>query len=140
MDELVAAQTARSRFTMWLMGVFAAVALFLAVLGIYGVMSYLVSQRTREIGIRLALGAARADILRLVIESGTRLIGLGVVFGLVLAFGLERLIASLVFGAKAANLASAAAVAILTSAALAACYVAAVRATRVNPNRALRTE
>lgn len=77
MDELIGEQTAQSRFIMWLMGAFAAIALSLAVIGIYGVMSYLVAQRTREIAVRLALGAAGRDILRLIVGNGARLIGVG---------------------------------------------------------------
>ena len=92
MDELVGAQTSQSRFTMWLMGVFAACALVLAVVGIYGVMSYLVTQRTREIGIRLALGARGPDILRLVVGNGARLIGAGIAIGMAASFALQRLV------------------------------------------------
>jgi len=140
MADLVAGQTSQSRFTMWLMGVFAAVALTLSVIGIYGVMSYLVSQRTREIGIRLALGAARPDILRLVVGNGARLIAGGIVIGLAAAFALQRLVASLLYGVTAADAASAVAVALLAAVALVACYVPALRATRVDPLRALRYE
>ena len=92
MDELVSGQTSQSRFTMWLMGIFAASALMLAVVGIYGVMSYLVTQRTREIGIRLALGADGRDILRLVVGNGARMIGAGIAIGVVAAFALQRLV------------------------------------------------
>ena len=140
MDALIGGQTSQSRFTMWLMGVFAAVALLLSVIGIYGVMSYLVSQRTREIGIRLALGAAGRDILTLVVGNGARLIGLGILIGLVAAFALQRLVASLLYGVSAADTASAIAVAILAGVALLACYVPALRATRVDPLHALRYE
>ena len=140
MVDLIAGQTAQSRFTMWLMGVFAAAALMLAAVGIYGVMAYLVSQRTREIGIRLALGAEGGDILRLVVGSGARLIALGIAIGVAAAFALERLVASLLFGVTAADAASGVAVAVLAGVALLACYVPAVRASRVNPIGALRHE
>jgi predicted permease len=140
MDELIGAQTAQSRFIMWLMGAFAAIALSLAVIGIYGVMSYLVAQRTREIGVRLALGAAGSDILRLVVGNGARLIAAGIVIGVAATFALERLVSTLLFGVTALDAAAAAAVAILAAVALVACYVPALRATRVSPIQALRYE
>jgi len=140
MAELIASQTSQSRFTMWLMGVFAAVALSLAVIGIYGVMSYLVTQRTREIGIRLALGAGGRDILGLVVGNGARLIGAGIAIGLTASFALQRLVSSLLFGVTAADAVSGGAVAILSVVALVACYLPAIRATRVSPLNALRYE
>jgi len=140
MDELIGAQTAQSRFIMWLMGAFAVIALSLAVIGIYGVMSYLVAQRTREIGVRLALGAAGGDILRLVVGNGARLIALGIVIGVAATFVLERLVSTLLFGVTALDAAAALAVAVLAIVALVACYVPALRATRVSPITALRYE
>jgi predicted permease len=140
MEEQIEGQTSQSRFTMWLMGVFAVVALALSVIGIYGVMSYLVTQRTREIGIRLALGAGGHDILRLVVGNGARLIGLGILIGVAAAFALQRLVSSLLFGVTAADAASAVAVAVLAAVALVACYLPALRATRVDPLHALRYE
>jgi putative ABC transport system permease protein len=140
LEESVSRQTSQSRFTMWLMGVFAACALMLAVVGIYGVMSYLVSQRTREIGIRLALGAAGGDILRLVVGNGARLIGAGILIGVVASFALQRLVSSLLFGVTTADAASGIAVAVLAAVALVACYLPALRATRVNPLGALRQD
>ena len=140
MEDMVASQTSQSRFTMWLMGVFAGVAMTLSVIGIYGVMSYLVSQRTREIGIRLALGAGGRDILRLVVGNGARLIAAGILIGLAAAFALQRLVASLLYGVTAADAASAVAVGLLAAVALLACYVPALRATRVDPLYALRYE
>ena len=140
LDELVSRQTAQSRFTMWLMGVFAACALLLAMVGIYGVMSYLVTQRTREIGIRLALGASSRDILRLVVGNGTKLIGAGIVIGVAASFALQRLVATLLFGVTAWDPASAAAVGVLAAVAVVACYLPAARAVRINPLRALRQD
>jgi predicted permease len=139
-EERIDEQTSQSRFTMWLMGVFAAVALALSVIGIYGVMSYLVTQRTREIGIRLALGAGGRDILRLVVGNGARLIGAGIVLGLAASFALQRMVASLLFGVTAADMASGIAVVVLAAVALLACYVPALRATRVDPLHALRQD
>jgi putative ABC transport system permease protein len=140
LNELVGRQTAQSRFTMWLMGIFAGCALMLAVVGIYGVMSYLVTQRTREIGIRLALGADGSDILRLVVGNGARMIGAGIVIGVAAAVALQRLVASLLFGVSAADAASLFAVVLLAAVALVACYLPALRATRVSPLNALRYE
>ena len=140
LSERVSEQTSQSRFTTWLMGLFAAVALLLASVGIYGVMSYLVAQRTREIGIRLALGATATDILRLVVGSGARLIGVGVVIGVAASFGLARLVDTLLFGVTAADAATAMAIAVLTGVSLAACYLPALRASRVDPLVALRYE
>ena len=140
MEELTRQQTAQSRFTMWLMGVFAVCALMLAVVGIYGVMSYLVTQRTREIGIRLALGAADGDILRLVVGNGARLIGAGLAIGLVASLALSRVVSTMLFGVNAADPASAAAVALLAAVAVLACYLPAARAARIDPLRALRQD
>jgi putative ABC transport system permease protein len=140
LKERVERQSAASRFTMWLMGVFASVALLLAVVGIYGVMAYLVAQRTREIGIRLALGAGGHDILRLVVGNGARMIGLGVVLGVAASFALQRYVSSLLFGVTAADASAAVAVALLVSVAVAACYLPALRATHVDPLHALRHE
>ena len=140
MDERIGSQTSQSRFTMWLMGVFAAVALSLSVIGIYGVMSYLVTQRTREIGIRLALGANGRDILRLVVGNGARLIATGVAIGVAASFALQRLVSSLLLGVTAADAASGIAVVVLAAVALIACYLPALKATRVDPLHALRYE
>ena len=140
MAERVGRQTSQSRFTTWLMGFFAAAALLLASVGIYGVMSYLVAQRTREIGIRMALGARGADIIRLVVSNGARPIGAGIAIGLVAAFGLARLVETLLFGVTAADAATALAIAVLAGVALLACYLPALRASRVNPLVALHHE
>src|SRR5262249_31209417 len=98
MDEVIADSVARQRFSMLLLGVFAGLALILAAVGIYGVMSYSVAQRTREIGIRMALGAQRSDVLKMTIGSGLRLVLTGAAIGLVAALVLTRVMSSLLFG------------------------------------------
>ena len=129
------------RFYMQLLGVFAGVAALLAAIGIYGVMSYFVNERTREIGIRVALGAGRGDVLRLVAALGLKLAVVGVAAGLVLAFGLTRFIATFLYGVKSTDPVTYAIVAIgLIGVAMLASYVPARRALRVDPIIALRYE
>jgi putative ABC transport system permease protein len=141
LEELVADRTAQRRLATVLIGVFAGVALLLAAVGIYGVMSYAVSQRTQEIGIRMALGAEGNDILRMVLRHGTAMAGAGVAIGLLAAFGLARLIASQLFETSAADPPTFAVVPLLLgTVAVLACYLPARRATRVDPMVALRRE
>jgi len=143
MDDIISSSLAARQFSMILLGGFAALALVLACVGIYGVVSYLVGQRTREIGVRMALGAKRADVLRLVLRQGAGTVLLGVGFGLVAALGLTRLMArfSLLFGVSATDPVTFASVSmLLIGVALTACYLPARRATRVNPIVALRQE
>jgi putative ABC transport system permease protein len=141
MEQLVAQSVAPRRFSMLLLTVFAAVALVLAGVGIYGMMSYAVAQRSREIGVRMALGAQVSDVLRLVIVQGMKLVLVGVALGLVASVALTQTIKSLLFGVSATDPATFAAIALLLAlVALLACFVPARRATRVNPLTALRGE
>jgi ABC-type antimicrobial peptide transport system permease subunit len=126
---------------MILLGVFAALARGLASLGIYGVISYLVGQRTQEIGVRLALGAKHVDVFRLILGEGMKMAGLGLAVGLLAALGLTRLMAGLLFGVSATDpLTFVSLAALLAIVALAACYIPARRAMRVDPIVALRYE
>jgi len=141
MDEVISGSLAARRFSMILLGVFSALALVMSCVGIYGVISYLASQRTHEIGIRMALGAERGDVLRMVLGEGAVMALVGVAIGLVAAFGLTRLMASMLFGVSAHDPLSFAGVAgLLILVALAACYIPARRATKVDPIVALRYE
>jgi putative ABC transport system permease protein len=141
MDQLLAGSLSRSRFTMLVLGVFAALALVLASVGIYGVIAYSVTQRTQEFGIRLALGASRRDVLRLVLGQGARLALLGISLGVIAALIITRLMATLLYGISASDPVTFTAVALLLAVvALAACYIPARRATRVDPIVALRYE
>jgi putative ABC transport system permease protein len=141
MDQLLVDSLSRSRFTMLLLGIFAAVALLLAAVGIYGLIAYSVTQRTQELGIRIALGAQRRDVLRLVLAQGTRLTLLGLTLGILAALALSRLLATLLFGVTATDpLTFAGVAALLAFVALLACFIPARRATRVDPLVALRYE
>jgi putative ABC transport system permease protein len=141
MQQLLSTSVARARFSASLLTVFSIVALAMAVVGIYGVMSYSVSQRTHEIGVRMALGAQRSDVLRLVVKKGVVLGVVGVATGLAASFGLTRLISTLLFEVTATDTATFAAVSVgLFLVTLIACYVPARRATRVDPLKALRYE
>lgn len=141
MDEVMGNSTARQNFNMLLLSIFGGVALVLAAIGIYGLMSYSVEQRTREMGIRLALGADRAALRRLVVGQAMRLTVAGVILGLAAASGLTRLIAGFLFGVKAWDPpAFIAAPLILLSVALIAAWLPSSRASRVDPMEALRTE
>jgi predicted permease len=135
---LANAQTAAPRFTTWVLSLFATSALILAAIGIYGVMSYLVAQRTREFGIRLALGASRLDVVRAVLARGAVLIGAGAAIGVAAAAGLYLVFSSLLFEVTALDPASGLAILLLVGTAFLACLVPALRATRVNPIEALR--
>jgi putative ABC transport system permease protein len=141
MEEVIADSVARQRFSMWLLGIFAGLALVLAAVGIYGVMSYSVAQRTREIGIRMALGAQKSDVLKMTIGGGLRLVLMGAAIGLVAALVLTRVMSSLLFGVSPTDpLTFVSILIVLISVAVLASYVPALRATRVDPMFALRYE
>jgi putative ABC transport system permease protein len=141
MAEVIGATTAPRRFNTWLLGVFAIVALVLAALGIYSVISYSITLRTQEIGIRMALGAQRATILTMVLRKGMLLTLFGTALGMAGAFVLTRWMASMLFGVSASDPATYALVVFVSlGAALLACSIPARRATRVDPLVALRYE
>ncbi|MFN2508451.1 MAG: ABC transporter permease [Chthoniobacterales bacterium] len=138
-EDYIARSLARPRFNALLLGIFAGVALLLTAIGIYGVMAYSVAQRRQEIGIRIALGAQRGDVLRLVVGGGMKLTAAGVLIGLTAAFALTRLLETLLFGVKPFDATTLCAVALLLAGiALLACWVPARRAASVNPLIALR--
>lgn len=141
MDDIVASSLAARRLSMVLLSVFATLALVLACAGIYGVISYLVAQRTHEIGVRMALGAQRSEVLRLILGQGARMAAIGVAIGGVAALGLTRLMANELFGVTAHDPLTFTGVAgLIMFVAVAACYVPARRAMRVDPVVALRSE
>ncbi len=141
MDAAISESLAPQRFTLTLVSVFAALAIFLAAVGVYGVLSYSVGQRTREIGVRMALGAQRARVLRSTIGEGMKLAMTGGAIGILAGLTLTRGMASLLFGVTAHDPLTFGGVAVLVAAvSLAACYIPARRATRVDPIIALRYE
>jgi putative ABC transport system permease protein len=141
MEQVVAASLAQSRFAAALLSLFAALALVLAAVGIYGVMAYDVADRTREIGVRMALGAEARDVLRLIIGQGLKLVLIGVALGLIVALTLTRLMKALLFGVSATDpLTFGVVAALLAAIALLACWLPARRATKVDPMVALKYE
>jgi len=141
MDEVISRSTARASFNMLLLTIFGVVALVLAAIGIYGLMAYSVEQRTQEMGIRMALGADRTAIRKLVVWQGMRLALVGVVLGIAAAFGLTRFLASFLFGVKSWDpLVFVTVPLILALVALLAVWLPAMRASKLNPLQALRVE
>ena len=141
MADRLSHETGRFRFTGWLMTIFATIALVLAVIGIYGVMSYTISRRTREIGVRIALGANRPDVLQMVVSHGMWLVIAGLAIGTAAALGLTRLISTLLYGVSSSDpLTFAGAALTLAVAAFVACLMPALRATHIDPVVALRNE
>jgi putative ABC transport system permease protein len=141
MHQLLSDSSSGRRFNMLLLTVFAVVSLILAMVGIYGVMSYTVTQRTHEIGVRVAIGAQSRDVFRMVIRQGMLLAMIGIAFGLAGAFALTRLMTTMLFGVAPNDPATFVGIALLlTGVALVACYIPGRRATKVNPLEALRYE
>jgi ABC-type antimicrobial peptide transport system permease subunit len=141
LQEIYDKSLARTSFTLVMLAIAATMALLLGTVGLYGVIAYSVSQRTREIGIRMALGAQRRDTMRLVLGEGMMVTLIGLIFGLASSLGLTRFLSSLLFGVTATDPLTFAGVAVLLAVvALAACYIPARRAVRVDPMLALRYE
>jgi putative ABC transport system permease protein len=145
MDEIVSASVARQRFNMLLMGIFAGVALVLAAVGIYGVMSYSVAQRTHEIGIRMALGASSSDVLGMVLRQGMTLAAIGIIVGLAtalaLTYQLKVMLSALLFNVATTDPLTFTVIPLLLACvAFMACFIPARRATRTDPMNALRCE
>ncbi len=141
MEQIISRSLAERRFTLLVLIIFAAAALLLAAVGIYGVMSYAVTRRTHELGIRTTLGATRGEIVALVLRQGMKLAGAGLAAGLIAAIALTRFMSALLYGVRPADPATLAAVTLLLGGiALLACYIPARRATRVDPSVALRCE
>jgi len=139
MDHIVTQAVARKRFSMLSLGLFAALALLLASIGIYGVMSYSVAQLTREIGIRIALGARRADVLQMTLKQALKLVGVGMILGLAAAFLLTRVLQTLLFCISATDPITFLGISlVLLAVAILASYIPALRATKVDPLVALR--
>jgi predicted permease len=141
MNEIIANSLAARRFSMILLGIFAGLALVLASIGIYGVVSYVVGQRTQEIGVRMAMGAQRSEVLRLVLAQGAAMAAFGAAVGLVAALALTRLMGTMLFAVSAADpVTYLCVVALLFAVSMAACWIPARRAARMNPVDALRYE
>jgi ABC-type antimicrobial peptide transport system permease subunit len=141
LNDVISDSLAAKRFAMILLGVFAALAMVLSSIGIYGVISYLAGQRTQEIGIRMALGAERGNVLRMVLGQAGKMVLLGISIGVAAAIGLARLMASMLFGVSPWDpLTLVGVVLLLALVSLLACYIPARRATRVDPMIALRYE
>lgn len=141
MEDLLAERTAGSQFNTTLLTLFAVIALLLAAAGVYGVMAYFVSQRTRELGVRIALGAGRGDVVKLVVGSGMRLAGIGIAVGIVLALALSRFLASMLFNVSTSDpVTLSGVIAVLSLVALVACLLPAQRATRVDSMLAIRAD
>jgi putative ABC transport system permease protein len=141
MNQVMSEWVARSRFNTLLLGLFAGLATLLSAVGIFGVMNYSVALRTRELGLRLAIGAQPRQVLLLVLRQGLLLTVIGVVLGLAAAFALTRLLSGLLFGVQAVDLSTFTTISLLlTIVSLLACYLPARRAMRIDPLRALRYE
>jgi putative ABC transport system permease protein len=139
MEQAIADALSRQNFNMRLLTIFASIALLLAAIGIYGLMSYSVEQRVQEIGIRVALGAARRDVIRMIVLQGMKLVWIGVAAGLAGAYGITRLLGSLLYGVKSSDPATFGGVAVIVMlVAAAATLVPALRASAIAPSDALR--